>query len=157
MLAEIPLLWLAAINTIGIPITHLLIAGFSTLLPQSWFRKTSDGLQPNYSKSTVCYENVFFIRKWKGLLPDAAPWFKGFPKGSLQSTDPNYLKTFIAETRRGEFSHWLQILAISTFALFNPWPAAIIIVVYSIISNMPCILNLRYTRIRILRVLAKEL
>lgn len=157
MLAEIPLLWVAAINTVGIPITHIIIAGISTLLPQSWFRKCSDGAQPHYLKSTTYYENAFFIRSWKGLLPDAAPWFKGFPKGSLQSKDPDYLKTFIAETRRGEFSHWLQVLAISSFALFNPWPAAIIIVVYSFISNIPCILNLRYTRIRMLRVLAKEL
>ena len=156
MLAETPLIWLAIINTVGIPITHLLVAWLSTLLPQAWFRKASDTSPSTDGKSTACYETVFFIRSWKGLLPDGAAWFKGFPKGTLESKDPNYLRTFIAETRRGELSHWLQVIAISSFTLFNPWPAILIIVVYSIISNTPCILNLRYTRVRMLRVLANK-
>lgn len=152
MLADIPLVWIALINSLGIPLTHLAIAWLTTQLPQAWFTKEPLKLQDG---NTTIYENLFFVRSWKHLLPDAAPWFKGFPKGSLQSKDPAYLKKFIAETRRGEFSHWLQILAISSFVVINPWPATLIIVIYALLSNMPCIINLRYTRIRMLRVLKK--
>ena len=56
------------------------------------------------------YERVFLVRRWKHLLPDAAPWFGGVAKAKLQSAEPAYLDTFAAETRRGEFSHWLQLI-----------------------------------------------
>lgn len=79
----------------------------------------------------------------------------GFAKGKLESTDNEYLTRFIAETKRGEFSHWLQFFVICCFSVWNPLPATAIIVVYSTLSNFPCILNLRYTRLRILRVMRK--
>ena len=155
MLASLPLLWLAVINSIGIPLTHLILAWGSTRLPQSWFYSDLHQASSYRNKSTFFYERICFVRSWKHWLPDAAPWFNGFAKGSLQSKDPDYLRAFIAETKRGELSHWLQIVAISSFGLFNPWPATLIIVVYAFFSNLPCILNLRYTRIRMLRVLVK--
>lgn len=153
MLADIPLIWIAVINTLGIPLTHLAIAWVSTQLPRTWFAKKQTYSGAN---NTEIYEKLFFVRSWKHLLPDGAPWFKGFAKSSLESTDPDYLRTFITETRRGEFSHWVQIVAICCLTIINPWPAKLIITVYALLSNMPCIINLRYTRIRMLRVLAKE-
>ncbi len=157
MLVELPLAWIAVINTLGIPLTHLIIAWGSTQLPQTWFRLPFSVNKVAKKRPTAIYEKIFLVRSWKHLLPDAAPWFNGFPKGSLESTEPSYLKTFIAETRRGELSHWVQILAISSFIVINPWQAKIIIVCYAILSNTPCIINLRYTRIRMLRVLSTEL
>jgi glycosyl-4,4'-diaponeurosporenoate acyltransferase len=105
----------------------------------------------------VVYEKVFFIRRWKHLLPDGAPWFDGFPKKKLESTEPGYLRKFILETRRGEFSHWLQIIAITGFIAWNPFPANLIIISYALASNLPCLLNLRHTRQRLLPVLQKQL
>ncbi|MBT8045438.1 MAG: hypothetical protein KJO79_10850 [Verrucomicrobiae bacterium] len=153
MWIELPYLWIALINMVGIPVCHLGIAWWSTRLPKRLFSMQEPR---DTAKSLTVYEDIFRIRGWKHLLPDAAPWFDGFPKGSMQSTDQAYLEEFMQETRRGEFSHWVQLIAIACFILWTPWPYAIIIVVYSIISNIPCILNLRYTRFRMLAFILKK-
>lgn len=155
MWIELPNAWIAVVNTLGIPIVHFLLAWGCTQLPQAWFRKSRETTTRSYAIQRYLFENIFLIRRWKNRLPDAAPWFKGFPKASLQSKDPDYLRTFIAETRRGELSHWLQILAISGFIVWTPWPGSLIVVVYALLSNLPCILNLRHTRQRVRKLLSK--
>lgn len=153
MWLELPNIWIVVINVIGIPATHLLISWWSNRLPRSWFQSPLPG---SAKKPSRIYDDVFFIRRWKKFLPDAGPWMQGFPKGQLKSTEPDYLRAFILETRRGEFSHWFQVVVISAFILWNPYPANYIIVLYALLSNMPCILNLRYTRQRMLYVLRKK-
>lgn len=153
MLIDLPDIWIATINILGIPACHMGIAWLSTRLPRSLFKSSSPARRKNHHS---IYEKLFMIRKWKGFLPDAAPWFDGFPKGSLQSTAVDYLMTFMQETRRGEFSHWMQMAVIACFAIWTPWPYALIILAYSIIANLPCILNLRYTRSRMRALLRKK-
>lgn len=147
---ELPTLWIAVLNALGIPITHLVIAWLSTRLPSKIFDFPSD-----CSSGAWIYERLLGIRRWKGLLPDGAVWMKGFSKGKLQSSTPEYLHTFLLETRRGEFSHWIQWLAISLFILWTPSPYHLIILLYAILSNFPCIFNLRYTRVRLTRILTQ--
>jgi len=146
MWIDLPHLWIAILNCLGIPAAHLLVAWGSTRLPSSVFRARS-GRPP--ARDGRLYEKLFLVRRWKHLLPDAAPWFGGIAKATLQSADPAYLDTFAAETRRGEFSHWLQLLVISAFILWTPFPAALAIIAWAILSNLPCIINLRHTRLRI--------
>lgn len=153
MWLELPNIWIAVINILGIPVCHLGIAWLSTCLPARMFQQQ---LAHTEQANGDWYDHVFHVRRWKKLLPDAAPWFRGFAKGKLKSTDSIYLTTFIGETRRGEFSHWLQIIAISLFILWTPYPASIIIVLYAIASNAPCIINLRYTRLRMVNLLHKK-
>lgn len=150
MWLELSNTWIVILNVLGIPIAHLSLAWLSTQLPCQLFDRES---QSNH-KNMWLYEKVFRVKSWKKLLPDGAPWMGGFAKGKLESTEPSYLKRYIAETRRGEFSHWLQMIAIFLFVIWNPYPASIVIVLYSTFSNLPCILNLRYTRRRISRVLS---
>ena len=71
-------------------------------------------------------------------------------KKKLQSTEPDYLRKFILETRRGEFSHWVQWILITSFIAWNPFPANLIIIAYAFASNVPCLVNLRHTRQRLL-------
>lgn len=156
MYIEIPNLWIILINAIGIPIAHLIIAWLFTILPATIFTKEPNQHSfLNIEKSGLLYNKIVHIRKWKNLLPDAAPWFKGFSKATLLSHDLPYLKTFVTETRRGEASHWFQLLIISAFTLWTPMPTATILIIYAIISNLPCILNLRYTRMRLLNVISR--
>jgi glycosyl-4,4'-diaponeurosporenoate acyltransferase len=149
MWIDIPNFWIAVINCVGIAAAHLLIAWGFTRLPASVFHSATTG--PPRS-SCRFYERVFFVRRWKGLLPDAAPWFGGIAKAKLKSTDPAYLESFAAETRRGECSHWLQLLTISGFILWTPWPASLGIIAWAFFSNLPCIISLRHTRLRILQL-----
>jgi len=150
MWIELPKLWIAVINCLGIPAAHLGIAWASTRVPATAFNP--DGLFFRtgwWERGGRLYERLFLVRRWKHLLPDAAPWFRGFAKGQLRSTDPAYLKTFATETCRGESSHWIQLLVIGSFILWTPFPAALVIIAWSLLSNLPCIINLRLTRIRI--------
>lgn len=149
MWIELPGLWIALLNGLGIPAAHLLIAWGCTRLPTTLFRSRRPPLPGG---SFRLYERLFLVRRWKALLPDAAPWFGGIPKGRLQSADAAYLDTFAAETRRGEFSHWLQMIVISTFILWTPFPAALVIIGWALVSNLPCIISLRHTRLRILNL-----
>ncbi|MBT8036459.1 MAG: hypothetical protein KJO21_02835 [Verrucomicrobiae bacterium] len=138
------------INIIAIPTTHLLIAWWSTALPARFFTRNDT---PRTTPPNPIYDRLFRIRRWKHLLPDGALWLNGFPKEKLQSIESEYLRTFIRETRRGEFSHWVQTLCIASFISWNPYPANLIILAYAGLSNFPCILNLRYTRQRMHRLL----
>ena len=157
MIFELSNLQIILANVLGIPIVHFAIAWFTTQLPSKIFATKPPLTSEKFNKPiSPVYEKVFFIRLWKDKLPDAGPWLSGFSKGSLKATDTPYLKTFIEETRRGEFSHVIQCLAICGFVLWNPWPANLIIIAYAILSNTPCILNQRFTRHRILKLLYKR-
>lgn len=134
-------------NFCGIPLTHFLVSFAFTKLPSSLFPDSRD-----FSIRARTYEEIWFIRRWKQLLPDAAPWFGGFAKGKLESTEAGYLREFLSETRRGEAAHWAQVLVLLSFLLWTPWPLASVIVVYAFLSNLPCLLLQRYNRARISRL-----
>ena len=154
MWIELPALWIVVLNCLGIPAAHLLNGWWSTLLPARFFPPESMLYRSrSWERGGEVYIRLFRVRGWKHLLPDAAPWFRGFAKGQLASRDPSYLRTFVVETCRGEFSHWVQIAVIAAFIAWNPWPANLVIIAYSLLANLPCIVNLRHTRARMRRVL----
>lgn len=153
MFIELPNIWIILGNVILIPTAHLFLSWLSIKLPSQWFLPPSSRQAP---ASLSLYEKCFHIKKWKKLLPDAAPLFEGFSKKHLVSTNRPYLLQFAAECRRGQFSHWAQWLVISSFIVWNPWPANLVILLYAAVSNLPCILNLRYTELRIYRFLDKK-
>jgi len=99
------------------------------------------------------YERWLMVRKWKDLLPDAGPWFGGVAKGRLGERDEASLRAFAVETRRGEWAHWVQMVLIFLFVLWTPLPWAWVIVGYAVLSNGPCVVSLRYARLRVGRVL----
>lgn len=142
------------LNCLGIPAVHLAIAWLFEQFADRRFIRPFPAVAP---KPNDFYEKYFFIRRWKHLLPDGAPWFNGFPKKKLQSTEPDYLRKFILETRRGEFSHWVQWILITAFIAWNPFPANLVIMAYAFASNAPCLVNLRHTRQRLIPVLIKQL
>jgi len=156
MWIELPAISIVLLNVLGIPSVHLLLSWGVTHLSASRFRP--EGLlyrSRAFEAGGRFYERVFLLRRWKGLLPDAAPWFSGFSKKSLLSTDPAYLARFRVETCRGEFAHWAQLCVISSFVLWNPFPANVVIILYAVISNLPCIITQRHTRLRLGRVIER--
>lgn len=155
MWIELSNIWIVLANIIAIPIAHFSISWMTTSLPLSLF--TYQNTVTYRAFELYIHHHIFHTRKWKQLLPDGASWVGGFPKGNLTDSSPEYLLRFISETKRGEFCHWLQIIVISSFIIWNPWPANIIIVGYAILSNLPCVLNLRYTRLRLMRVVNKQI
>ncbi len=155
MLIELPVIWTIIINIVLWFIIHMSFAYIITIISakfintKSWIYK-----QRVWEKNGKIYEEIFKIQSWKGLLPDGAALFKkGFRKKSLVSTDREYLKQFVIETCRAEFVHCLVILFSPVFFIWNPPWAGIIMIIYAILANLPCILAQRYNRIRFNKLL----
>jgi glycosyl-4,4'-diaponeurosporenoate acyltransferase len=101
------------------------------------------------------YERRWRIRSWKDRLPEAGSFFGGgFSKRALRGRDAAHLRRFVAETRRAELTHWAVLACGPLFFLWNPWGLGIVMVVYAIAANLPCIAVQRYNRARLERVLA---
>ena len=100
------------------------------------------------------YERRLRIQRWKDLLPEAGALFEGgISKRSIGSRRPGRLERFVAETRRAEWTHWSIMAAAPVFFLWNWWWADILIVIYAIAANLPCVLVQRYNRARVRRIL----
>ena len=102
------------------------------------------------------YTRVFRVRRWKRLLPEAGNFFNGgFDKRHLACRDAGYLGAYVRETRRAELGHWLAVVPVPVFFVWNRPPLAWCMPVYAIAVNGPCIIAQRFNRIRLLRVLAR--
>ena len=96
MLADLPPWAIVVLNLISIPAIHLGVSLVFVKLPRSGFNPDSFVYRERaWERGGKLYERGFLIRSWKPLLPDAAPWFKGFAKGNLASRDKEYIRTFI--------------------------------------------------------------
>lgn len=151
MLIELPNLWIVLLNMASIPVIHLAVSWWFTRLPGRLFDPRSSLFRERaWENGGKIYPQYFRIRRWKGMLPDAAPWFRGFPKKNLRSKDPEYLRAFIIETCRGEAAHLAQIPTLLITMVWNPWPtAAVVMIIYAFLSNLPCILLQRHNRVRL--------
>ncbi|MEM9016791.1 MAG: hypothetical protein AAGC68_07235 [Verrucomicrobiota bacterium] len=157
MWLELSNLWIVILNVIAIPALHLGVSWIYTQMRRDRFKPDSFLFRErSWERGGHIYQRLFKIRKWKSRLPDAAPWFDGFAKGKLSDKDPTYLRAFITETCRGEAAHYAQIPALWLTLIWNPWPvAAIVMFVYAIVSNLPCLLLQRFTRARMREFLAE--
>lgn len=103
------------------------------------------------------YRNIFFVKKWKGLLPDGAALFaKGFRKKRLKGIDNDYVRMFVDETCRAEAVHWVTMVFTPFFFLWNPWWVGMVMIGYALLANLPCIITQRYNRIRLQRIVSKR-
>ncbi|MGU3472775.1 glycosyl-4,4'-diaponeurosporenoate acyltransferase [Paenibacillus sp. D51F] len=140
----------------------VLLHAFSvaSALRRPWQRYDKDAgvtrLLP-FEKDGRWYERKLGIHKWKDRLPDGGGWIRsGFAKKRLLSADPDYLRRFAAETRRGELTHWLMILPLPLFAVWNNGLGMAIMAAYALAANLPCILVQRYNRARLLKVMSRR-
>lgn len=117
--------------------------------PDSWLYR-----ERRWERNGRTYEVFFKTRRWKEILPDGAALFKsGFRKKRLQNVDAGYIQTFIRETCRAEITHWVVFSFAVFFFIWNIWWVGIIMILYALTVNMPCIIAQRYNRIRLTRLL----
>jgi len=154
---DLPPGWIVALNVVAVPLIHFGFSWWFTRLPESRFDPESFCYRERrWEQGGAIYQTLLRIRAWKGNLPDAAPWFDGFAKGKLESKEPDYLRRFIVETCRGEAAHAAQIAGLVLTVAWNPWPvAALVMIGYALLSNLPCLVLQRFTRARMRRLLAE--
>lgn len=153
MLFELTEFWMIIVNIVAWGIIHISVAYGATITPLKmintnlWLFK-----KRNFEKNGKLYTKYFKIKKWKHLLPDGSAMFKsGFRKKHLKSTKIEYIDRFIIELCRAEITHWIVILFSPVFFLWNYEWVGYIMILYSLIANLPCILAQRYNRIRFIR------
>ena len=140
--------WLIIHVGVSYLMTHIPLSSFDT---RFWLYK-----QRKWEKDGKIYVRIFRLKKWKKRLPDGAALFKkGFKKKHLKGLDDVYLDNFIRETCRAELAHWTMFLLSPVFFIWNPWWVGIVMIVYAILVNVPCIIIQRYNRIRLKRVYSK--
>lgn len=127
-------------------------------LPLSFLRERSTWFRPfPFEKEGLFYERYLKIKRWKPLLPDGSALFKkGFRKRHLEQSSATFFQTFILETHRAELTHWLCLLPAPLFFFWNDAVSGLIMILYAIAANLPCILVQRYNRIRLVRVTARK-
>jgi len=156
MLVEWPPIWIVVANLVSVLGMHFGLSRLYTRMSASRFDPSSALFRErDWEKRGAVYQTVFRIRSWKPWLPDAASWLGGFAKGNLRGKDRSHLEQFIVETCRGEAAHYAQVVGLLLPVLWNPWPvAALVMIFYSVFSNLPCILLQRFTRARLRHLLS---
>lgn len=100
------------------------------------------------------YQRLTRVKRWKAWLPEAGNFFRGgFDKRQLSGTDDRSLERYMRETRRAETGHWITLVVAPLFFAWNPPRAGAVMVLYALVINVPCILALRYNRLRLERIL----
>ena len=69
-------------------------------------------------------------------------------KRQLPARDLAGLQLFVRETRRAELAHWWALFCGPLFLLWNPPLAAVLLVTYGVLANLPFVLIQRYNRFR---------
>jgi glycosyl-4,4'-diaponeurosporenoate acyltransferase len=110
----------------------------------------------HWEKGGFLYSRVLMVRKWKDLLPELGLILRGgHRKKALHDFTKQGLEKFLLESCRAEWTHLLAILLFVLLSFFVPGKAALFLIVYGLIMNLPCIIVQRYNRPRVIKLLKK--
>lgn len=110
-----------------------------------------------FEKQGQLYEQVFKVKKWKHLLPDGARYFKrGYQKKHLKDGSKENLEVFVKETCRAEMTHILGFWPFILFGLFIEPIGVVMMLIYALAVNLPCVLVQRYNRIRLVKIINRK-
>ena len=155
----LPKLWTILLCFALWPMLQVMAALICLYLPDRFFSGNFFLFRTySFEKEGKLYEQLFLIRKWKHLLPDGGMVWKkrGFQKKHLTDFSKENLKRFLAESARGELTHWLAILPFWIFGFVAPGRVIWYMLAYALAVNLPCIIAQRYNRPRIQRLLKQK-
>lgn len=158
MLITFPVPVIIILDFLGWFVIHIAMAYLFTRVPQQFINSEMWLFRPQtWERGGTFYDKGFNIKRWKEFLPDGAALFAGgFRKKRLMDKGPAYYRRFIIETCRGEAAHWSVILCTPLFFIWNYGWANAIMVIYALTANIPCIITQRYNRLRLRKILKKQ-
>jgi len=158
-LIHLPTFWTVVVDIIAWFVIHMGVVYVMVRIPLKRFDPEGRLCRSRkWERDARMYQDVFKIRKWKKYLPDAAPIIgrNGFPKSKLSSRQRDYFETFLVETCRAEWTHWIIILFAPFFFLWNAFAVGFIMIFYAAAENLPLIMAQRYNRCRFRHLLRRE-
>ena len=155
---DLPAIWIAITNVVFVPLVHLGVSwAFTRFFSSESFHPDRFPFRiASWESTGRIYDRLFAVRRWKDSVPDGATWFGGFAKKGLSEKSPEFFEEFRRETCRGEAAHWVQAIFLLHSVAWNPGVAAVVMILYSFLSNLPCIVIQRHTRARLGRVLRRK-
>lgn len=103
------------------------------------------------------YETYFGVKKWKTKLPDISDFMKWrFNKKHLADCNKDYIRVFLIESCKSEFTHWMIIFSTLFFIFWSDLPTTILMFLLASALNLPYIIIQRYNRPRLVRLLRKN-
>lgn len=151
------ILLIVTLNVLGWPLIQLALARLFLLCPHEYFLHDSWlTRERSFENGGRLYQSILAVRKWKGRLPDGAPWLGGKAKRRIERHSFAALSDFQIETRRAEVAHWCMLLCTPIFCLWNPLWADVVMTIYGIAANVPCIVAQRANRIKIAHILDRQ-
>ncbi|MGI2329097.1 glycosyl-4,4'-diaponeurosporenoate acyltransferase [Planococcus sp. YIM B11945] len=152
---ELAIGWMVLVDVAAWLFFHLLLSYGASLLPFHSFERRGRLFQSfRFERHGELWQQLFRIKAWKGKLPDGAMIFKSaYNKKALHGNDAASLAEFLVESRRAEFTHWVLLMPLPLFLLWNPPLAFWLNAAYAILFNLPFILAQRYNRPRLERLI----
>lgn len=144
------------LNIICICFIHLVGSWICLKIPRGWFKISNSLFRALWWEENGTIYRLIKVKKWKEYLPDGAKLFNsGFQKKRLKEMNEDYYYDFLLETKRAETTHYVSLLPLLFFFIWNPIEAYVLILFYGLIANVPCIIVQRYNRIRFNKVVKK--
>jgi glycosyl-4,4'-diaponeurosporenoate acyltransferase len=136
---------------------HLGIGYWSSRLPLSRFDPQNPFyLTQKWERGGEIYQKIFHVRSWKKIIPSGAALYRNaFRLKSLPTYKLGYLETWLKESCRAEFCHWVMILPGFLFFIWNSVEVGWWMVAYAVANNLVPIVMQRYNRPRMRKMLAQ--
>jgi len=148
---------LAVMLTFAFWPTWIYIWGFvAHLLPDEFVdRDTWVTRTRAWERNGRWYADHLHVARWKDRVPEAGSAFAGgFAKRSTNNGDPDTVRTFIVETRRAEYAHWMMGAGWLIPSLWGPWYAGVLNLLFGLFIALPFVAIQRFNRPRLKRLLA---
>jgi glycosyl-4,4'-diaponeurosporenoate acyltransferase len=155
-LLHLPTSWTILVDFVAWFVIHMGVVYLAVRIPSRYFHPESRLFRlRTWEDGGHTYQKVFKIKKWKEILPDGAPLLgsRGFPKKKLRGKSPDFLNSFLQETCRAEFTHWVILLFAPFFFFWNPLWVGFFMIFYALAENIPLIMAQRYNRARLRRII----
>jgi glycosyl-4,4'-diaponeurosporenoate acyltransferase len=145
------------LNVLGWPLIQLTLARLFLFLPDASFAVDPWlTMERGFERNGQFYRQILRMQRWKELLPDGASWLGGRAKKNVASRNVSDLTIFAIETRRAEIAHWCMLFCTPVFYIWNPLWACIVMTLYGMAANLPCIFVQRANRMKVARILHRS-
>ena len=110
------------LNIILWPLIHLAVSKWS-LHRSNYSFDYSRGIYRlfNFERTGRFYRHYVKVTSWKRRLPDGAKWLgHDFIKEAANLRDAAHVERFLRETCRSEWAHWVTLMYVPIFFIWNP-------------------------------------